>query len=218
MDSNKRAVIVSEARKQFYENGYLATSLEMIAKRCGIQKQAISYYFGSKENLAMEGDANIIRDQYFVIRAKARTELGIVDEKILNAIPLLLIPKWYSEDQNVMRFFTEFNFNYMIEVKNLKNDGLKNFNTMKSYLDEDTVDMQQLYMAYVAMCYASNGALLHFCHNEFFISLDTFTKYFFSLRFIPFIKEHDKIDAFYAEVKQVYDKMTFKTRPYFVIE
>ena len=218
MDKNKRSLILDEARKQFYENGYLASSLEMIARRCGIQKQAISYYFGSKEKLAQEVYTNIIRDQNFVIRSKARTELGVTDEKILNAISILFVPRWYREDDNVMRFFSEFNFNYMMDVKNLKNDGLKNFNMMSSYVDEENSDMQQLYMAYIAMCYASNGALLHFCHNEFFLSLDTFTKYHFSLRFIPFIKDPDKLDAFYNEVNDVYKKMNFTIRPYFVIE
>ena len=106
----------------------------------------------------------------------------------------------------------------MMDVKNLKNDGLKNFNMMSSYVDEENSDMQQLYMAYIAMCYASNGALLHFCHNEFFISLDTFTKYHFSLRFIPFIKDPEKLDAFYNEVNDIYKKMHFTIRPYFVIE
>ena len=50
--SDKSILLYEAAKKEFYDNGYNDTIFSNITHRCGAQKSAITYYFGTKAHLA----------------------------------------------------------------------------------------------------------------------------------------------------------------------
>lgn len=46
--------IYATAKKLFYEKGFVKTTLAEIARESGANKAMVSYYFGNKNNLALE--------------------------------------------------------------------------------------------------------------------------------------------------------------------
>ncbi len=48
---DSRALIVNAARQEFTEQGYAGARIERIARRAGVNKQLVFYYFGSKQGL-----------------------------------------------------------------------------------------------------------------------------------------------------------------------
>jgi AcrR family transcriptional regulator len=63
--------MIAVAEEVFAERGYLATSMDEVAERCGVSKPMIYEYFGSKEGLLLA-----------CIRA-ARAELMVVTERAM---------------------------------------------------------------------------------------------------------------------------------------
>jgi AcrR family transcriptional regulator len=52
--SGTREAIIREARRQFAEHGYRATSLRAIGQAAGVDARLVLHYFGSKRDLFME--------------------------------------------------------------------------------------------------------------------------------------------------------------------
>ena len=50
--SEKSILLYEAAKKEFYVNGYNDTIFSNITQRCGAQKSALTYYFGTKAHLA----------------------------------------------------------------------------------------------------------------------------------------------------------------------
>ena len=74
--SEKRAAIIDAATAAFLQRGYLATSVDEIAKRAGVSKQTVYEHFGGKERLFTEivvGTIDQVGQPFF-------TELDSIEE------------------------------------------------------------------------------------------------------------------------------------------
>ncbi len=105
---SSREKLLEIARELFYEQGYTATTLAQISKKSGVNNGLITYYFGTKSNLASE-IYNLflksIRDeislQLFLRRKEFNMELGMAVEQ-----RILLAQKF--ENVNLLRFCNEY--------------------------------------------------------------------------------------------------------------
>ncbi len=84
-DMNTREKILKAAREAFGERGYDGVSMEEIAKRAGVRKALIYYYFPSKEKLFEEVWMNAIEELENHIFKEAEKE-----NKYMNKIKRLL--------------------------------------------------------------------------------------------------------------------------------
>ncbi len=50
-DSDTRAAIMAEARREFAEQGYQSTTLRSVGRGAGVDPRLVLHYFGSKQNL-----------------------------------------------------------------------------------------------------------------------------------------------------------------------
>lgn len=102
-----REKLVEAARELFYEQGYVATTLAQISRKSGVNNGLITYYFGSKSNLARE-IYNLflksVRDeislQLFTRRKEFNMELGMAVEQ-----RIMLAQKFYNP--KLLRFCNE---------------------------------------------------------------------------------------------------------------
>lgn len=96
------------AQELFYEQGYAATTLAQISSKSGVNNGLITYYFGSKSNLASEiynAFLKAVRDEIslklFLRRKEFNMELGMAVEQ-----RILLAQKF--ENPNLLRFCNEY--------------------------------------------------------------------------------------------------------------
>ena len=103
-----REKLIETAKEVFYQQGYNATTLAQISDASSINNGLITYYFGSKCNLASEiytafilEMRNEIARQLFEIKKGYKLELGVaVETRFMLAIKF--------ENENLMRFYTEY--------------------------------------------------------------------------------------------------------------
>lgn len=103
-----REKLLEAARELFYDQGYAATTLAQISAKSGVNNGLITYYFGSKSNLASE-IYNLflksVRDEIslclFTRRKEFNMELGMAVEQ-----RILLAQKF--ENANLLRFCNEY--------------------------------------------------------------------------------------------------------------
>ncbi len=107
---NKKLEIISAACSLFLSPGYRNTSLNDIAKCCGITKQAVAHHFGTKENLG-----RIVDDYYSAVLRKAFDQAVLSKGFPTSGITYLVAnlawrTKFHVEDPNYRRFNLEFSF------------------------------------------------------------------------------------------------------------
>lgn len=103
-----REKLIAAAKKLFYEQGYEATTLAQISNESGINNGLITYYFGSKVNLASVINTayllemrNEIARQLYEVKKGYNLELGVaIEQRILMATKF--------ENKNLMRFNLEY--------------------------------------------------------------------------------------------------------------
>ena len=105
---SSRERLLEASRELFYEQGYAATTLAQISRKSGVNNGLITYYFGTKSNLASE-IYNLflksVRDeislQLFSRRKEFNMELGMAVEQ-----RILLAQKF--ENAKLLRFCNEY--------------------------------------------------------------------------------------------------------------
>ena len=105
---SSRERLLEASRELFYEQGYAATTLAQISRKSGVNNGLITYYFGTKSNLASE-IYNLflksVRDeislQLFSRRKEFNMELGMAVEQ-----RILLAQKF--ENPKLLRFCNEY--------------------------------------------------------------------------------------------------------------
>ncbi len=88
--------IYAAAKKLFYENGFVKTTLWDIAIESGANKAMISYYFDTKNRLALE----VYNEYMFAVKAKTQS---IVDSIDPNCSPMLRTALEYRIQNRICR-------------------------------------------------------------------------------------------------------------------
>ena len=107
-NTENRQKLISAARDLFYNQGYDATTLAQISEKSGVNNGLITYYFGSKYNLAHEIYTNFvlemrntIAERLYAIQKDYKLELGIgIEQRVLMEVKF--------NNPKLMRFFEEY--------------------------------------------------------------------------------------------------------------
>ena len=105
---SSRDRLLDAARQLFYEQGYNATTLAQISDRSGVNNGLITYYFGTKNNLAKE------IYNLFLMNIRAEISMRLFEKKKELNMPLniavenrLLLTQKF-ENPKLMRFYNEY--------------------------------------------------------------------------------------------------------------
>lgn len=105
---SSRDRLLDAARQLFYEQGYNATTLAQISDRSGVNNGLITYYFGTKNNLAKE------IYNLFLMNVRAEISMRLFEKKKEMNMPLniavenrLLLTQKF-ENSKLMRFYNEY--------------------------------------------------------------------------------------------------------------
>ncbi len=84
-----RSAIVVEARRQFGEAGYAATTLRSVAAGAGVDPRLVLHYFGSKRGLFLEA-VELPVDPALVVDQAFRGRSGTVGERVATLVLMVL--------------------------------------------------------------------------------------------------------------------------------
>ena len=105
-----RQKLLDAAKELFYEDGYAATTLARISERSGVNNGLITYYFGSKCNLAREIYNLMLMD----VRAEISMELfrqrkdKEYDMALNIAVENRVLLAQKFDNPNLLRFYNEY--------------------------------------------------------------------------------------------------------------
>lgn len=196
--------IYDTAKKLFYEDGFVKTTLSEIAKQSGANKAMVSYYFGNKNNLALE-----IYNEY-MLAMKVKTQ-NIINESFPKSDLLLRTAIEYriqnrncNTNHGLNRFFRELcDSNILLKTTNASVSFTENIN--KAYkLGLSKTDVRAISIANTASVHG-----LYIARNEGF--LDCTSQYLaeieIKLLFHSLGFENELIEKYLAESREVVDKI-----------
>ena len=178
IQKSNRSEILETAYWLFYEKGYNAASLEDIAGKCGVTKQAITYHFGSKQGLGREVSSLLAERNFRNFTKRIQALVGECQPDVLNAAHLIWFSHVYKHDEKAFRFFREF-----ILVDDNFNDILQSVTPSYERIVEkgdlgpvDAVRQMQMLSAF----YAGKGLLFQYSTGNLSCSEEMFEQYYFS--------------------------------------
>lgn len=175
--------ILSVSTRLFYEKGLDSTSLDEIARECGITKPLIIYHFSSKINIAKTIYREYTDDQRQIFFQKAREiENKYKNVEILMAYRLQSV-KYYRDVPEAIRFFTELFTNNFGEVVQ-QNNSIGYFGITPS-IDPDILHLRQ-----IGAQYARRGLILHYANGDINCSWETFAWYFTNMTMMFYISQN----------------------------
>lgn len=211
IQKSNRAEILEAAYWLFYEQGYQQTSLEDIAKRCNVTKQAVSYHFGSKGGLGKEVSALLS------IRLK-QSFLALVAEHIpdcpkieLDAAYLIWFSRLYQHDRKAFRFFQEFilldeNFLELVDFVQLACNG--DIPNAEEITPEEVRQLQ-----IISAFYAGKGLLYQYALGKLCCDDELFEQFFLANYFQSSFSRQE-IDKLYQQGKQLLRSIGPEKLPY----
>lgn len=105
---SSRERLLEAARQLFYEQGYNATTLAQISEKSGVNNGLITYYFGTKNNLAQE------IYNLFLMNIRAEISMRLFEKKkefnmALNiAVENRMLLSQKFENPKLLRFYNEY--------------------------------------------------------------------------------------------------------------
>lgn len=107
-NTENRQKLIEAAKELFYDQGYDATTLAQISEKSGVNNGLITYYFGSKFNLANEiytafmlEMRNVIAQRIYEVKKDYSLELGIgVEQRVMMEVRI--------NNEKLMRFYEEY--------------------------------------------------------------------------------------------------------------
>lgn len=165
-----RERIYEAAKDLFYENGFAKTTLRMIAERADANSAMVSYYFGSKTQLASE----IIGDYYAAARRAGKVCL---DELCPNASLYLesaldnrITTQNFSDNQKLLRFYLELDeTNFYVDSDIVAVDIFRQlFKSCAAQMDEDKIRAAAISISALANALISARAngMIHYSDEE----------------------------------------------------
>lgn len=204
IQKNNRREILEAAYWLFYDQGYNNTSLEDVARRCGVTKQAVSYHFGSKNGLGKEVAAMISTRVGANFEMLAKRYNPQATSEHISAAYLIWFSQAYRNDEKAFRFFREF---ILLD---------ENFSDLVAYvtpayerdISEKTADMlgslRQMQM--MSAFYSGKGLLYHYALGNLNCSEELFAQYYFSNYFENFYTDQE-LRSLYRKGKEILQGM-----------
>lgn len=156
--------VYTTAKKLFYENGFVKTTLAEIARESGANKAMVSYYFGNKNNLALE-----VYNEYMVaMRVKTQNIINSrfpeCDLLLLTAIEYRLQNRNCNTNQGLKRFYHELcDSNIFMKTESASVGLVENISKVYK-LGLSKVDIRALALAILAVIHG-----LYIAKNEGFL-------------------------------------------------
>ena len=201
--------IIEAARKLFYAEGYSNTSMEAIAGSCGIQKQLITYYFGTKEALG-----NAVSSQYNTEQREkfdlAGEKLGISDPLITNSAFFLWQSRYYKEDENARRFFNEMLTTGEPTIGPLEDEF------QRTMPEGSKLDSPRFYR-FVTSYYGASWFMYHFCRGEIDIRPVEFEREYLFLLLSTLVPDEKQRNIIYQGARTFLDNLIITELPDFEI-
>lgn len=199
-NNTKKQTITAAARKLFYENGYNATSMEMIAQSCGIQKQLITYYFGSKESLGSAVSAQY-REEHRQAFMEAGAKLKLKNSFYSSSAYNIWMSRYYKADEKARRFYCDMLSASETTIGPLEDGYLAA--QPPANLDLNTPDFYD----YITSYYAAYWFMYHYCRGEIDIIPTEFEHRFFTLLEKPYFKDDKRMERMYMGARAFLDNL-----------
>ncbi len=202
--------IIDAATVLFYQHGYSDTSMEAIAGECGIQKQLITYYFGSKESLGTAVAAQY-RERHRKQFEEAGEKLGIKDQRFTASAFYLWQSRYYKEDANARRFFNEMLTTGEVSVGPVEEEY------QRIMPEGSRLDSPQFYR-FITSYYGANWFMYHYCRGEVDIRPVDFEREYFYLLISSYIQDERQRYVLYQGARTFLDNLSITELPDFRIE
>ncbi len=213
-NTENRQKLMSAAKELFYKQGYSKTTLAQISDLSGVNNGLITYYFGSKANMASEIYTGLILEirneiakQLYMLKQDYKLELGIGLEQ-------RLLLKLKFENSNFQRFYVE----YQSEVTNFSS---KRSNKRRHYyllqrrlINPDLSDEDLLLYEICGYSIAQSIAEAHFTgyyDKDTVYAEDYLLKMLYTMLRLPSYQ----IECLVEESRFWRDKINIKIGPYF---
>ena len=207
--------ILDKAQELFYRYGYNDTSLEMIARDLGIDKQLIAYHFGTKEKLgvAVQNRINTGIRKDFLNTASSMSVRSIF---YANAAFALWLPRFLCEDENARRFYEDMLLAAEFDIDALKEQYFDNYKDNAANPERQNLAMPN-FPDYV-VSYLSARWLMHFyCRGDLEMDPDDFERKYFYLNCDPFFSNHKRLEAIFTGAKALLEDLDIVIKPVFKV-
>ena len=210
-----KKAIVKEATALFYNYGFRDTSLEMIANELDINKQLITYHFGSKEMLGKYVFEQINQDHINVI-SEACAALSVKSILYANSVYVLWLPRYLKRDLNARRFYEEMLLVSDIDINVIKSNYIANSMYRTDDADRWAV-MPPAFTDYLVSSLSARWLLHYYCKGDLNISEDEFEKKYYFLNCDPFFTDHKRLERVYQGAKAVFNNLLIEEKQNFEI-
>ena len=210
-----RSRLLQAASILFYEQGYAATTLAQISEKSGVNNGLITYYFGSKNNLAseiynlylMNIRAEISR-QLFLERKEFSMELGIaVEQRVSLALKL--------KNPNLLRFDNEYHKD-RVSFTSTNDRRERYYDLQKMLINPDISDIDlKLY----SICGIAVVRIIAEAYEKNYLSCDVnyLKDYVIRTLFTMLQLPHQRIEALIAESRKWESRVRIKVGPFFQV-
>ena len=214
----KKEMILSSARKFFYEQGYNNTYLSHIAEDCGLSKQLLIYYYPTKADLANGVIEQIAVETKNLIEKRMFDYFGGMDDlQVCTATEIKLSILMYLRDENAMRFQRETLFlscdpEYAITDFSFYDMHMQRYNLK--------LDAQMDELKMIAHIFdVSSGALLcNYSLGHYKCTEEQLLDYIAGLMYHLMKVSQERIDEINRISNAILELLDFKFKPYFVVE
>ena len=208
--------ILLVAAKLFYDYGYNATSFEEIAKFCDITKPLITYYYGTKANLANEVYLYFTEKRKDIITEKIYKYYGSYDLQVGIAVENRLMLKILREDQQAYRFYHEHvNANYD-NIFTEPSMSLYNAYDRRYHLELDRGN-DELRIAAISSKATASALIVSYFNDKLNCSFEFLENNIASLPFKVLDLHQEQIDTILNQSKEILDTLDFTVIPYFEV-
>ena len=214
-----RDKILNTARKLFYEVGYNNTRFIHIADQIGITKGLITYYFGTKANLANEVytqyETEITNKINFMIYEKYKDQFQY-QPKLVTVVIQLTTLNMLNQDEKARRFFVEHMYQnlqfsiedtflpfYMAQRRKGRHDEMQYYDSMKI-------------MAFSQRAARAAVALAYF-RGKLNLTFEEFVDYSLSVYWKIEQMSEAKIEELITEAKEIQRTLEIQIKPMFEI-
>lgn len=218
-DSHQGKEILESATKLFYENGYNDTHLDYVADACGITKQLISYYYGSKAELAIAVDDNYSILNKNTINFKTYKYfygMEFFDLQVNTAIEIKLESMLLLNDEKAMRFYKEI---AAIDPKYYGDSNILFYEAhdRRYHLDIDR-SRDELNMLAIASGMAGQALLIAYDDGAFCCTQQQLLDYSIEVLYKLMNISAERIKEINEESNKIIKMLNFSFKPYFIIE
>ena len=212
---NTKQEIQNAAKRCFYNYGYKGTSLEMIAVEVGIDKQLITYHFGSKEKLGIEVQNSVTKAMLLSFTDTA-ADMSVRSSFYANAAFTLWLPRYLHIDENARRFFEDMLTIAEMDINVIREQYIQN-TMFTSYWDNKEEIVVPRFPDYIISHQSARWLMHYYCRGDIKMDEDEFESKYFHLNCEPFFSDHKRLEAVYTGAKALLNNLDIRIMPEFEI-